>query len=610
MSYEPERQLFFGDLHVHTALSFDAAISDVRAEPADAYRFAKGEAIEVPTSTGTRTMQLDRPLHFAAVTDHAEYLAEVAACQDPSSAVYDEEICVGLREGSNDALVSFGIKMQAVMPTRYDELCGEGAEDCPALARTVWNTIIDAAEQAYDRTEACTFTSFVAYEWSGARKLSNLHRNIIFRSYKVPSSPISYYEEPTEAGLWSRLESGCTKKIDGCDVMSIPHNANWSNGNLLIDVPASSDAQSLDQQVALANQRARLEPLLEVFQHKGESECTLGLSGVLGAPDELCDFEKLRTPPLDDCGSETGSGGIIANGCISQRDFLRGALLAGLEAQERLGVNPLKLGVIASTDTHNGTPGAVAENDFAGHFGIREGDALLRLTGAIPTGPKNSPGGLVAVWAEENSRESIFDAMRRRETYGTSGPRISVRFFGGWGFPSDLCANANLVSTGYELGVPMGGDLLDAASRPPGQPEDGSPPSFVLYANQDPGVSDQPGRGLERIQIIKGWRDQDGESHVEVFDVAVSSDPGLGVDANTCEPMGAGEATMCGVWTDPSYDPSQRAFYYARVLEAPVCRWSTYDCLSLPVDQRPENCSDGSLSATIQERAWTSPIWH
>lgn len=584
--HNPRRNLYFGDLHVHTAYSFDAWISDVRTDPAGAYRFARGETV-----AGER---LPRPLDFAAVTDHAEYLAEVEGCTTPGSAVYETERCVGFRAADQSALVQFGLGLNSETPKRFTDLCGPGGIDCPARAAAVWQRIQDAGEQAYDRSAACEFTTLIAYEWSGARQLANLHRNVIFRTRDVPAAPTSHFEAPTAFELWTRLQSECREGLPGCDVLAIPHNSNWSNGNLFVpETPAGSDPASL------AQLRADLEPLLEVYQHKGDSECMNGISG-LGEPDELCDFEKLRTGAVDDCGDGVGSNGIIARGCVSRLDFLRGVLLKGLQEEAKLGVNPYRLGVIASTDTHNGTPGKVEEVNYSGHFGNLESDPVARLTAAIPAGPRNSGGGLVAVWAEENSREAIFDALRRREVYGTSGPRIAVRMFAGWDFPTDLCERADLVEVADPRGVPMGGVL--------GERPQGASPQIVVAAQRDVGTAEQPGTGLARVQVIKGWLDAAGDGHIAVFDVASAAQPGS-VDEATCEPKGAGADALCSLWTDPNYDPALPTFYYARVLENPTCRWSWRDCLGLAASERPPICDDPALPRTIEERAWTSPIW-
>jgi hypothetical protein len=568
--HNPLRNVYFGDLHVHTSYSFDAYINDVEVDPFEAYEFARGEPVELPDADGgLRTATIDRPLDFAAVTDHGEYLGEVAACKDPDSPAYDSEVCIGLREGDPGVLVPWGLILGAPDPERPEEICD--STDCPAYLADAWGRTQDAAEAAYDRSEACSFTSFVAYEWSGAKSLSNLHRNVIFRSERVPAIPSSHFEEPDFWGLWRALQDDCIDGINGCDVLSIPHNTNWSNGNMFVVEYPDGD------EVELAGLRARFEPLIEVYQHKGDSECMNGLSGPLGEPDELCGFEKLRTDEFEDCGDGTGSLGMINNGCVSRLDFVRGILNEGLREHERIGVNPYKLGLMASTDTHNGTPGNVAEATYEGHFGRSEGSSAVRLTGEIPGGPQNSAGGLIAVWAEENTRSAIFDAMRRRETYGTSGPRMMVRMFGGWELPADICDRAG--------------------------------PTLVVLALKDPGTAEQPGSDLERVQIIKGWVDAAGESHVEVFDIA-GGPSGATVDPDTCEVTGSGAASLCGHWVDPNYDPEQRAWYYARVVELPVCRWSTHDCNTLDPSAEPLPTACDTFPDVIQERAWTSPIWN
>lgn len=580
----PLRNLYWGDLHVHTSYSFDAWISDVRTDPAGAYRFARGEEVA--------GHQLPRPLDFAAVTDHAEYLAEVDGCTTPGSAVYTSDRCVGYRAATNASLAQFGLGLDGDDAARFTDLCGPGGLDCDRAAAAVWSRVQDAAEQAYDRSAACEFTSLVAYEWSGSRQLSNLHRNVIFRTREVPPLPISHFEAPTTHELWTRLQTECLDSSSSCDVLAIPHNSNWSNGNLFMpETPAGTDP------AAVARLRADLEPLVEVYQHKGDSECMSGI-GLFGAPDEYCDFEKLRVGPVDDCGEGTGTRGMLSMGCVSDLDFLRGILIKGLQEEAKLGINPYRLGVIASTDTHNGTPGMVEEPRYAGHFGNREGDANARLTNAVPAGPRNGPGGVVAVWAEENSREAIFDALRRREVYGTSGPRIAVRLFAAWDLPSNLCTRPDLVDVADAAGVPMGGLLTGA----------GKSPQIVVAAQRDVGTADLPGNGLAKLQIIKGWLDADGAGHITVHDVAEAPITST-VDESTCEPTSAGADTLCNVWTDPSYDPARPTFYYARVLETPSCRWSWRDCLKIPEPDRPPACNDPTLPHTIQERAWTSPVW-
>ncbi|MCB9758393.1 MAG: DUF3604 domain-containing protein [Alphaproteobacteria bacterium] len=590
--HEPLRSLWWGDLHVHTAASFDAWTYDIRVEAEDAWAFAKGETVMLPpldaSGAGTRPARLDRPLDFAALTDHAEYLGEVSACTDPTSPAWDAQPCQDYREANAQAVRRFGVLLSDPEPQRFAEIC-EGAVDCLGLATSAWRRARDAAEAAYDRSADCSFTALHGYEWSGTPNVANHHRNVIFRSSKVPGTPTSYFEEPTARGLWQALERDCR---GDCAVLAIPHNTNASNGQLFqLDVPVDADP------AAEAAFRARMEPLIEVYQHKADSECRDGLSGILGEPDEQCAFEKWRRGPVEDCGDTPGAGGLTANGCVHRLDFLRGILLEGLRYELDLGVNPFTLGVIASTDTHSGTPGLVREQDYRGHLGNVEDDVSERLAepGLNPGGIVNSPGGLVAVWAEENSREAIFDALSRREVYGTSGPRIPVRFFGGVDLDPDLCQDPDWLEKVDAAAVPMGGRLA----------ADGAP-SFLVHALADPGTATFPGQSLERIQIIKGWIDDQGDARIEVIDVAGEAGVG-GVDPDTCDLMDGGAASLCAMWTDPDWDADAPTFYYARVLEAPTCRWSWRDCLSLPEDERPGTCWD-ETPRFVQERAWTSPI--
>lgn len=609
-NHNPLRTAFFGDLHAHTSYSFDVYAFDVRVDPEAAYRFARGEAVELPPldaqGRGTQSLRLTRPLDFAAVTDHSEFLGEVEACTIPSSPAYGSQTCQDYRLGGNPAVTMFGIKI-ALPPMRFSDVCGNGRDDagaafCRGQAGAVWQRIQRAAAEAYDRSARCSFTSFVAYEYTAAPGLSTMHRNVLFKNDRVPF-PTTYFEQPEAPGLWSELRSTCMDAGTGCDVLAVPHNPNESNGKMfLIEHP---EGASVEAQREAARLRARLEPVLEVYQHKGDSECMNGLSGVLGAPDEACDFEKPRRAltSLEDCKDAVGHGGTARQGCLASRDFARGALLEGLKEHARIGVNPLQLGLIASTDTHNGTPGAVAEESFIGHRGEDDDtpDKQLGSGSLTPGGVEFSPGGLVGIWAEENSRPSLFDALRRREVFGTSGPRISVRFFGGWGYPAGLCTDPKLIENAYAGGVPMGGVL---GPRPAGA----GAPTFVLSALRDPGDGRRPGTQLQVAQIVKGWI-EGGTLHTRVFDVAGNRDSGAAVDEATCTPQGKGEDTLCAVWQDPAFDPAQHAYYYARVLENPSCRWSTYTCAALPVAQRPPSCSDKTVPKTIQERAWASPIW-
>jgi hypothetical protein len=605
VAHNPMRSVYFGDLHVHTTYSFDAHIFDVRTTPEQAYRFARGEPVSLPPldadGQGTQVLRLERPLDFAAVTDHSEFLGEVQVCTTPGSPGYDSADCQTFRGDSYGAARRFGLMFTPRTPQRSSGICGPDLQGCSVPAGEVWQRIQQAADAAYDRSAQCAFTSFVAYEYSASPGASTLHRNVIFRNDRVPF-PTSVFEEPTPQGLWTELKATCLDAGTGCDVLAIPHNSNESNGRMFfVEYPG---ATSVEEERAQAEFRAAIEPVAEIFQHKGDSECMNGLSGILGQPDEQCDFEKRRQPPFPDCGDGTGALGTTGAGCVSRLDFLRGVLLAGVQESERLGVNPYRLGIIASTDTHNGTPGATEESTFIGHRGTDDGtpETLLGPGILTPGGIIFNPGGLAAVWAEENSRPSIFDALRRREVFGTSGTRIVVRFFGGWNFPGGLCDDPNMVRTGYARGVPMGGQL---APQPPGS----AAPVFVVSALRDPGTADRPGTPLQRLQIVKGWI-ENGEAHQEVFDVAGDAHNGASVDERTCTTSGPGFDSLCTVWTDPAFSPAQHAVYYVRVLENPSCRWNTYTCNALPPEQRQPACDDPSVPKTIQERAWTSPIWY
>jgi hypothetical protein len=395
--------------------------------------------------------------------------------------------------------------------------------------------------------------------------------------------------------LWTALRAACTEGMTGCDVLAIPHNSNESNGQMFyVEYPGAMDAE---EERAQAELRAKSEPLVEIYQHKAASECFNGLSGVVGATDEQCSFEAPRRDPLTDCGDRRGAGGTTHHGCLSRYDFVRNVLAVGMGEGRRIGANPYRLGIIASTDTHNATPGFTKEQGFPGHRGLDDDTPAKRLGGGLLTsgGIEFSPGGLAAVWAEENSRPAIFDALRRRETFGTSGPRIAVRLFGGWSYPDTLCSDTALVEKGYASGVPMGGIL-------PARPEGARAPVLAVSALRDP-----TGAPLERIQIVKGWL-EGGVPHSKVFDV-VGGDTGASVDEATCEPRGTGADSLCAVWRDPEYDPALPSYYYARVLENPTCRWSTWECNALPAADRPPSCSDPTVPRTVRERAWTSPIW-
>jgi hypothetical protein len=603
---EPQRRALFGDLHVHTALSMDAWLSGTLATPDDAYRFARGEAIGVPPfaadGTPSARLRIERPLDFAAVTDHAEWLGETSLCRDPDSAAYDTDSCRIFR-GEQRSLLARALRLQgfrarlvgALSPFgRNDEICGEGAARCRARTRSLWEENQAAAERWYDRSAACAFTTFHAFEYSRSPRSTKIHRNVIFRNEIVPELPISWIDTPSEPEFWAKLRAQCVDTDSGCDALAIPHNPNLSNGQLFAiwyrDLP-------LEEQRAQATLRAGLEPVVEMMQLKGESECRGGMYGVVGGPDELCDFEKVRdlSPrPPEDCGEGTGSGAQAGRGCSSRLDYVRYALIEGLRERERIGVNPYELGFIGSTDTHLGTPGAVSERDHVGSFGESAAESLT-LGEKLRPSAGNSAGGLAGVWAEENSRDAIFAALARREVFATSGTRIRPRFYAGWDAP-ELCGRADLAAAGDASGVPMGGTL-------PPRPSASATLRFTVHASGDP-----LGAPLQRLQIVKAWADEAGRFHEAVHDVALAAGD-ASVDATSCELTGSGPAELCASWTDPELDAAGAAVYYARILESPSCRWTTWKCNALPTEQRPDACSDARVPKTIQERAWTSPIW-
>ena len=615
LDYRPLRQVFYGDTHVHTAFSLDAALQGTRNTPDDAYRFARGARLGLQPydrdGNPQRHSQLRRPLDFTAVTDHAEMLGTVAVCTDPESTGYRHFMCRVYRRWPHLLYrimipLSLGTRQLSVQNPRFaflrkytdaskaapPPMCGDYNVACLSGGQRLWKEIQRSAERAYDRSADCSFSSFIGYEYTANAEV-NLHRNIIFRNEKVLEQPIGLQQAVTTQLLLQGLEEQCLEAGDGCDLLSIPHNPNLSSGAMF----------PMDAKLSAAEARRwnRIERLVEVMQHKGDSECWFGP----GAEDELCNYEKLPynnfagrffTRFNYDPGPEDG--------------FIRATLSEGLRHAQRSGVNPWQFGFLGATDTHLGTPGAVAEDRHLGHGGAGK-TVRLGETPALPDDIEYNPGGLAGVWAEENTRDALFSAMRRREVFGTSGPRLSLRFFGGWDYAPTLCGSPDFVAQGYAGGVPMGSELLKPSRT-------GVPPRFAVMALRDPGTEDLPSTPLQRLQIIKGWVDDGGKRRQRIYEVAGSPDNGASVDVSTCTRRGTGYNRLCTVWRDPDHDSSKGAWYYARVVENPSCRWSAYVCRERGVDcKRPETvpkgyaaCCDRNFSLRQQERAWSSPIWY
>ncbi len=587
----PTRPLF-GDTHLHTALSFDAAAASCTLTPRDAYRFAKGE--EVVSSTGQR-VKLSQPLDFLAVTDHSDNMGLLTDLLAGKPELLAEPLGRKwydmFQEGKAfDALYdilteSFSGKMPRVLT--YDS-------QNPAF-RSVWREIIKAADEANDPGR---FTAFIGYEWSSNPGGDNLHRNVIFRDGGDKASQVApYINAPPEgsndpADLWKWMAAYEAKT--GGQLLAIPHNGNLSLGKMFPMVEAFG-GKPVDR--AYVETRAKWEHLVEVSQIKGDSET----HPLLSPNDEFADFERWDITNLDGTRKQTPD--------MFQQEYIRAALKNGLALEKKLGTNPYKFGLVGSTDSHTALSTA-AEDNFFGKASLMEPSAHRwehpyvdnTKTGLRVDGWRTSASGIAAVWATANTREAIFDAMQRRETYATTGSRLLVRFFGGWDFEPGDASNRMPAQVGYAKGVPMGGDLSDARK--------GKSPTFLVAAMKDP-----IGGNLDRYQIIKGWLDAKGELHEKVYDVAWSGNRKPGADGklpsvgNTVDVANAtwsntiGAPELIAVWKDPDFDPAQRAFYYGRVIEIPTPRWTAYDQKRFGIKMAD------NVPMTVTDRAYTSPIW-
>jgi Protein of unknown function (DUF3604) len=606
-SANPQRNAYFGDLHVHTEYSFDAYNFGTTATPYDAYRFAKGEAITHPVGY---EMQLRTPLDFYAVTDHAMFLGLVKEAADTSTEFSKYEVAKPIHNINSPDNMGVSSVIQRVtnfagfIPDTLEGIQSGTIDSEVALdvTRRAWLDTIEAAEQYNDPGK---FTTFVAYEYTtGSDDRGNLHRNVIFKgAEKLPEVPFSRLNSQNPEGLWDWMD---LMRDKGVESLAIPHNSNGSNGQMFKLVDWAGNP--LDN--AYAEQRIRNEPLVEITQVKGTSDT----HPLLSPNDEWADFEiySLRvgtTLPSQPDGS-----------------YVRQALQNGLALEAQGIKNPFQFGLVAASDTHVAAT-SDDESTFFSKAGLLDGEPVGR--GSVPPSllygavlrllaPDNltevdgrsyvlgggfetwSASGVAGVWSEENTRDSIYDAFRRKETFATTGPRIKVRFFASTEFDETILTDVNLIKTAYATGVPMGGEL-DAA---------GNTPSFVVWGSADP-----IGTPLQRLQVIKGYA-KDGETFEKVYDVACSDDLMPDPESHRCPDNGAkvnladcsissdvGASELLAIWQDPDYDPEVDAFYYVRALENPTCRWSTWDALREGVEPRAD------LHKTLQERAWSSPIW-
>ena len=572
-----DRKAYFGELHVHSQNSFDSYFNSVRVSPEDAYRFGSGESI--PHFSGER-VQLSTPLDFMAVTDHAMYLGVLPKLDVDDNPLGRLEVAKRIR--SSEPKIEFSELWNILFPdpSKEPDLPGDLVD---ASIRATWREYAVLADKYY---RPGIFTTLVGYEWTAATDNKGLHRNVIFRSTMgLPAIPFSAQDSINPEDLWDWMDA---IRASGTELLAIPHNSNQSDG--LMFPLEQWDGSPLDRD--WSEQRIRNERLVEVTQIKGTSETT----PVLSPNDEWAGFEIFD--------ERMGTGGVRSQ---PRGSYVRDAYLSGLELSSQRGFNPYMFGMIGSSDGHNSN-GPVEENNYTGKMADIDGTLTLRRTSGSGIARHNwslSASGLAGVWSEENSREAIYDALERREVFATSGTRIRIRMFGGWDYPSGLMEEPKWVSVAYRNGVSMGNVL------PPSEDAAHSAPIFVIWAVKDPSSA-----WLQRIQMIKGWVEE-GEAKQQVYDVGCSDsltpdpvthrcpDNLATVDTKTCDySKSRGDVVLAVRWTDPDFSPVQDAFYYARVLENPTCRWTTWDAhrLDLPLLD--------TVSPTIQERAWSSPIWY
>jgi hypothetical protein len=583
-------RVFFGDTHLHTSYSTDAGMIGNRLGPAEAYRFARGET--VISSTGL-AVRLQRPLDFLVVSDHAENLGLAPMIAEDNPALLSDPWGKSVRDlvkiGTIEASVQAYEKWLTALGQRKDPIAD------PAVAASAWKQITDFAEQY---NEPGRFTAFIGFEWTSSPDGNNLHRNVIFRDGKDKADqikPISNYDTDDPEKLWQWM-SNYEKKTGG-KLLAIPHNGNLSNGLMFDDVTLTS-REPIDREYA--ERRMKWEPIYEVTQMKGDGETHPSLS----PSDEFSNFERWDRGSF---GPQPKTADMLP------REYAREALKRGLAYEEKLGVNPFKFGLIGSTDSHTSLSTTQEDNFFGKVVPLEPSADPIRFDEVIagrpaPAGAQNyaretSASGLAAVWARENTREALWDAMSRKEVYATTGTRIGVRVFGGFDFTASDLDRSDFAEHGYAAGVPMGGDMNAAPQS--------KQPGFLIRAMRDP-----DGANLDRIQVVKGWLGTDGKTEEKVYDVAWSGDrepasdgkiPLVGSTVNVEEASytnAIGAPYLQTFWQDADFDPARRAFYYVRVLEIPTPRWTTYDAKFFKV-KRPDD-----VPAAIQERAYTSPIWY
>ena len=583
--------VFFGDTHLHTSYSTDAGMVGNTLGPEEAYRIARGETVKA--SFG-EYVKLKRPLDFVVIADHAENLGLAPAISEGNPKLQDSEFgkkISKLASTPGKEEDAFDLWVGTALIEGRNPLAGLGLE------QTYWQKSTAAAEKF---NEPGKFTALIGFEWTSAPGGNNLHRNVIFRGDKSKADqivPLASYDTDDPEKLWAWMAD--YEKKTGGKMLAIPHNGNVSQGLMFDDVTLTTK-KPLDK--AYAESRMRWEPLYEVTQMKGDGEAHPFLS----PDDEFADFETW----------DTGSFGPKTTTKEHwPREYAREAFKRGLAYEKTLGANPFKFGLIGSTDSHTSVPSAEEDNYFGKVSLLEPGAGETRYEETIIgrpnpdkksqiTATRVSASGLAAVWARDNTREALWDAMKRKEVYGTTGTRLKVRVFGGFDFSAADIDRMDFAEEGYKRGVPMGGDLTTSPS--------GKAPGFLVRALRDP-----DGANIDRVQIIKGWLDAKGESQEKVYDLAVSDGRKIGADGLSKTPVGntvnvkeasysnsIGDAYQQAYWQDPAFDAKQKAFYYVRVIEIPTPRWTVYDAKHFG-RELPHG-----VPTSIQERAYTSPIWY